>query len=152
MLSSMPDEFIPKGISSRVVIMEEDSFKHEGYGANLVKNNEENDLYHAIGFVGMSELGLLSGYIYTDVNKYRQNLFLKLISAIYKLSDDNATENHNEKPKPAIRYNLHSDGKPLNDWDNPDFFLIAFNTIFFYGNDGHIVLQSTKMSLDAWAK
>ncbi len=43
MLPSMPDEFILEGILSRVVIMEDDSSKHKGYGANLAENNEEND-------------------------------------------------------------------------------------------------------------
>lgn len=90
-------------------------FEREGYGANLAENNEENDLHHAIGSAGINESGILSGCIYTDVNESRQNPYLKLISAIHNLSDDNAAEDHNDEPRPVISYNLHGDGKPLND-------------------------------------
>lgn len=83
---------------------------------------------------------ILSGYIYIDINKSRQNPYLKLISTIYNLSDGNVIENNNNKPRPIISYNLHSDGIPLNDLNNPDFFSIAFSTLFFYRNGGHITL------------
>ena len=108
----MPDEYIPKGISSRVVIMENDSSERKGYEADLVENNDKNDLYHAIG---INKSRILSGYIYIDVNKSRQNLYLKLISAIHNLSDDNVVEDHNDDLKPVISYNLDGDGKLLND-------------------------------------
>lgn len=55
MSSSISDEFFPKGISSRFVIMENDSSKHKSYRANLVDNNEENNLHHAIGSVSINE-------------------------------------------------------------------------------------------------
>ncbi len=55
MLSFKADEFIPKGISSRVVIMEDDNSKRKGYRANLAKNNEENDLHHIIRFAGINK-------------------------------------------------------------------------------------------------
>ena len=67
----MPDEYIPKGISSRVVVMENNSSEWEGYGADLVENNDGNDLHHAVGATGINELGILSSYIYTNVNKSR---------------------------------------------------------------------------------
>ena len=47
----MPDEYIPKGISSRVVVMENNSSERKSYGADLVNNNDEKNLYHAIGAV-----------------------------------------------------------------------------------------------------
>ncbi len=138
MLSSMSNEFIPEGISSRVVIMKDDSSEYKGYGTNLVENNEKNKIYHAIGSTSINESRILSSCIYTDVNESRKNPYLKLISAIHNLSNNNIMEDHNNKPKLVISYNLHDDGKPLNDWDNPDFFLIAFFALFFYGDDGHI--------------
>ncbi len=95
--------------------MENDSSEREGYGANLAENNEENDLHHAIGSASINELGILNGCIYTDINESRQNLYLKLISAIFNLSNDNDAEDHNNKTRPVISYNLHGDGKPLND-------------------------------------
>ena len=77
------------------------------YVANLAKNNEENDLHHAIGSAGINESGILSSCIYIDVNKFKQNPYLKLISTIHKLFDDNDIEDHNNKTKPIISYNLH---------------------------------------------
>lgn len=118
----MLDEYISKGISSRIVIMENDSSKHKGYRADLVENKDENNLFSAIGAADINKLGILSSCIYTNVNESRQNLYLKLISAIHNLSDDNAVDDHNNNPKPVISYNLYSDRKPLNDWDNPNRF------------------------------
>ncbi len=153
----MPDEFISKGISSRVVIMENDISKREGYGVDLSKNNNKNDLHHAIGSASINESGILSGCIYIDVNESRQNPYMKLIFAIHNLLndsalDDNSVEGHSVNPSPVITYNLQGDRKPLNDWDNPDFFPIAFLALFPYGDGGHIAPRSTKVSLQVWAK
>ncbi len=119
-LSSMLDEFIPGDDSSRVVIIENDISKREGYGVDLSKNNDENDLHYAIGSAGINELGILSSCIYIDVNESRQNPYLKLISAIYNLSNDstpdnNGVEDYSVDPPPVITYNLQGDRKPLND-------------------------------------
>ncbi len=145
----MPDKFIPEGISSRVILMENDSSEREGYGANLVENNKENNLHHVIGSVDINESGILSVCIYTDVNESRQNSYLKWISAIHNLSNNNGAKDHNNKTRPVISYNIHGDGKPLKDWDNPDFFPIAFLALFSYGDGGHIAPRSTKVSLYA---
>ncbi len=81
----MPDEFILEGISSRVISMNQNSEKHEGYAADLNICNDENNLYHALGTAGIENTGLSRGCIYTDVNEARQNPYLKLISAINNL-------------------------------------------------------------------
>lgn len=52
---------------------------------------------------------------YTDVNESRQKPYLKLISAIHNLFDDNATEDYNDEPRLVVSYNLHGDEKILND-------------------------------------
>ncbi len=77
---------------------------------------------------------------------------MKLISTIHNLSHDNGAEDHNDKTRPVISYNFHGDGKPLNDWDNPDFFPIAFPALFLYKDGGHIAPRSAKVSLHVWAK
>ena len=41
----MPDEYIPKGISSRIVVMENNSSERKGYGADLVENIDEKTIY-----------------------------------------------------------------------------------------------------------
>ena len=103
----MPNEFIPEGISSRVIVMKNDSSEREGYGANLAENNEENDLHHAIGSAGIHESGILNGCIYIDVNKSKQNPYLKLISTIHNLSNDNGAKDYNNETRPVISYNFH---------------------------------------------
>lgn len=115
MLLSIPDEFISKDISSRVDIKKDDSSERKSYKTNLVKNNEKNNLYHTIGSAGINESRILSSCIYIDVNKFKQNLYLKLISAIYNISDDNIAEDYNNEPRPVISYNLYNNGKSLND-------------------------------------
>lgn len=44
MLKNMPDEIIPKEISFRVVIINQDSEECERYRANLNINNNKNNL------------------------------------------------------------------------------------------------------------
>lgn len=85
MLESMPNEFIPKEILSRIVIINQDSGEYKRYKANLDINNNKNNLQYALGMVEIEDLGLLSGYIYTDINKAGQNSYIKLISAINNL-------------------------------------------------------------------
>lgn len=45
MLSSMPDEFISRGISLEYVFIENDSSEHKDYGTDLLENNDENNLH-----------------------------------------------------------------------------------------------------------
>lgn len=80
----------------------------------------------------------MSSCIYTDINESRQNLYLKLITIIYNLFDDNTAEDQNNKLRPVISHNLYNDGKSLNNCNNSDFFPIAFPILFVYKNDGHI--------------
>ena len=111
----MPNEFIFESIALRVIFMKKNSSEYKGNGANLVENNEENDLHHIIGSTNINESEILSSCIYIDVNKSRQNLYLKLIFAIHNLFNNNGAKDYNNKMRPVISYNLHDDKKPLND-------------------------------------
>lgn len=53
--------------------MKNDSSKSKGYRVNLVKNNKENNLHYFIKFAGINEPGILSSYIYININKSWQN-------------------------------------------------------------------------------
>ena len=131
LLSSMLNEFIPKSILLKVILMGNDSSEYKGYGANLAENNKENDLYYAIRSGNINKSGILSCCIYTDVNESRQISYLKLISVIHNLFNNNGAEDHNNKTRLVISNNLHGNGKLLNDWNNPDFFPCAFPALFF---------------------
>lgn len=78
----MSDEFIPKSISSKVVVIKNDNPKCKSYETNLAEKNDKNNSYHIIRSVVINKAGILSGYIYTDVNESKQNIYLKLISTI----------------------------------------------------------------------
>lgn len=51
--------------------MKNDSFERKGYEADLMENNDENNLHHAIRVASVNELRILSGCISTNVNKSR---------------------------------------------------------------------------------
>lgn len=110
----MLDEFISKRISSKFVIIKSNNSKRKGYGANWVENNKENDIHHTIRSASINESEILSGCISINVHKSRQNLYLRLISAIYNLSDNNTIKVLNSKPKLIISYNLYNNKKLLN--------------------------------------
>lgn len=150
MLESMPDEFIPEGISSRVVIINQDSGEREGYGANLDTNNDENNLQHALGTAGIENTGLLSGCIYTDVNEARQNPYMKLISAINNLQTTATAVD--DASQLMLTFNFKGNRIALNDWDNAGFFPLAFPTFFAHGDGGHCTPRPKSISLQAWAK
>lgn len=135
MLSDILDAFIPEGISSKVVIMKNDISEHKGYRVDLSKNNNESDLHNVIGSTGINKSGILSSCIYINVDISGQNPCLKLISVTHNLSNDsspndNGVKDHSVDPPPIITYNLQGDRKPFNDWNNRDFFPIAFLSFF----------------------
>ena len=69
-LLSILNEYIPEGILSRVIIMENNSFQRKSYRANLVENNYKNYLHCAIKAAGIR---ILSNCFYIDINKSKQN-------------------------------------------------------------------------------
>lgn len=138
MSSFIPDKFIFDNILSKVVIIKTNILEYWGHVVNLEENNEENNLHYIIGSAGINESGILSDFIYYNVNKSRQNQYFTLISAIHNFSDNNAVKDHNKKPRSVISYNFHDDKKVLNSWNNPDLFLIAFSTLLFHGKDSYI--------------
>ncbi|MCJ1347504.1 hypothetical protein MMC31_005729 [Peltigera leucophlebia] len=153
MLETMPNEFIPEGISSRIVTMDQDHTEREGYAANLSPHNDENDLHHAVHDAGLDHTGLLSGCIYMDVNESRQNPYLKLISAINNVhtgASCNDRSPKNDSEQPVITFNLYGNRIPLNNWDNANFFPVAFPTLFLYGDGGYNTPRGSKISLQAW--
>lgn len=50
--------------------------------ADINTSNNKNNLYYVFETIRIENIGLLSGFIYTDVNKIRQNSHIKLISTI----------------------------------------------------------------------
>lgn len=78
----MPDELIVEGISSRIVSMNQNSEKFEGYAIDLNTGNDKNDIYYIFRTAKIENTGLSRSFIYADVNEVRPNPYLKLISTI----------------------------------------------------------------------
>lgn len=148
----MPYEFILENISSRVVIMENNISEKGRYDTSLAENNDKNDLYHPIDSAENNDSRILNSCIYSNVNKLRQNQYLKLIFAINNFSNKHSRIDEEDKTLPIITYSDYGHSKPLNDWDNLDFFSFAFLALFFYGDGGYITPRLIKVSLHAWAK
>lgn len=75
-----------------------------------------------------------------------------MISTIHNFSNNNTTENNciknNNVDLPLIiTYNLYGNRKPLNNWDNPNLFLITFFAFFLNRDGGYIRPQSIKITL-----
>lgn len=116
----MPNKFISEGILSRVVSINQDSEEYKRYTADLNTSNNENDLYHALGTVRIENTSLSNSYIYTYVNEARQNLYLKLISAINNLPTTlsiikNSNLVDNDTSQLMLIFNLNSNYITLND-------------------------------------
>lgn len=71
MFKTMPNEFIREGISSIVVLINQNFKEYEGFEENLNINNDEHDLYHVLGTAKIKNTGFSNGCIYTDVNEAR---------------------------------------------------------------------------------
>ena len=41
---------------------------------------------------------------------------------------------------------------PLNDWEDPHYFITAFFCLFLFRNGGHFVQRKRPISLKAWLK
>lgn len=152
----MSDQFISNKNISRIDIIDQDHSKREKYRANLKINNDENKIYHAIKSASINDSGIFSSCIYTNIKESRQNSYLKLIFIIYNLfanylTYENATQIFQNTTRLVIIYNLSGNKIVLNDWDNLDFFSVAFFTFFPYSNGGHIATRSIKIYLPTWA-
>ncbi len=148
------DEFIPAGIKSRVLHCDPDSNEREGYATDLNADNHKNELHHAMSDAGLNDSGLLSGCLYTDADDAREHPIMKLVSAVTNYKRGAASTENLDLP--ILMYKNNGRPIPLNDWENPNYFTLAFPTLFPLGIGGHLaacnIEKRTKVSLEAWGK
>ena len=146
---------MPVGITSRILQCKPDISKQEGYSVDLEANNLENELHHIVDATGLNDLGCLSGYLYTDADNAQEHPTTKLISALAN-HKDSETPIDPASEAPVLMYQNRGYVKPLNDWDNPDFFTTAFLTLFLCGIGDHLTkkdkLEQIRVSLQSWVK
>lgn len=149
------DKFVPVGIASRVLQCEPDISEQEGYSVDLEADNLEKELHHAVDAAGLNDSGCLSGCLYTDTDNVREHPTTKLISALAN-HKDSETPIDPASEAPVLTYQSRDYVKPLNDWDNPDFFTAAFPTLFPFGVGGYLTKKDEpgqiRISLQSWAK
>lgn len=112
MILSILYKFILKDILLRFIIIKNNTFKYKSYRANLVE--KKNNLHYVIKAININELRISSSYyIYTNINKFKLNPYLRLISTIYNFLDNNTIKNYNDNSKLVISYNLYNYRKLL---------------------------------------
>lgn len=112
-----------------MVICDPNNYKQKGYITNLNNGNVENDLNTAIVYTKMGNDQIYNKCIYSNVNNIKQNISLKLLSAITNVKTSS-------KPKLdmlilIIAYYSSSQILLLNDWNNLTYFLAAFLAFFY---------------------
>lgn len=75
-------EFVPTGISNRVLQCDKNIQEREGYAADLDIDNFKKDLHHIVHNEEISDSGLLSGCFYIDANDTWEHPTIKLVSTI----------------------------------------------------------------------
>lgn len=102
-----------------IIIINQDSAKPKEYRANFSSNNNEINLYHLVNFGNLNNIGFLSGCIYTNINKTRQNPYLKLNLTInniqiYLIAEKNTNLFSQNSSQPIIMFNLRGNQIVLN--------------------------------------
>lgn len=78
--------------------MNQNFAEYNGYKASFHSNNDKNNLYYTIKSVTLSNKSFLIIYIYTNINEARQNLYLKLLSAISNIQISLIIEKNTNHP------------------------------------------------------
>lgn len=155
LLDMWKDKFMPVGLVSRVLQCEPGISEREGYSVDLEADNLENELHHVVDATGLNDSGCLYNCLYTDADDAQEHPTTKLISALAN-HKDSETPIDPASEAPVFTYQSRDYVKPLNDWDNHDFFTTAFPTLFPFGVGDHLTKKDEsgqiRVSLQNWAK
>ena len=121
-MANWEDEFVPRSVEDNIVLSPSDYSEHQGYTHDFNEDNLENDMHAAISDSwdsgskdksNKSQSQLVSGCVFSDINKMRHHPVLKLISAMHNL--DRSTNNDAKEIKLLIVYSSDSRLSYLND-------------------------------------
>ena len=171
MIEGWTDEFIPPEITDNITcLMNSDHQEREGYTISLEGGNYENDLHAAQDGVSHVDANghdpFITGSVYTDINGERTDANIRMIDALLGLvssssSDgDEATEavedtlgdQHRERNAPKIAYAIRGHATLMSSWEDPNYFIGAFPTLFPNGLGGYLDKRPIPVSLKAFAK
>ncbi len=146
-LKTWEDEFIPSGIMDNIVHCNTDQHKREGYATDLNDGNFKNDLDATIAGTSIEGDHINNGCIYSNIDNQWQNPTLRLLSAGANIQ---AIVSITDQPiSTTISYRSNSQLLPLNDWEDPHYFISAFLCLFPFGTGGHLEQRKGPMSLEA---
>lgn len=82
-------------------------------------------MHYTVEPVGLNDFGWLSNYLYINIDNNWKYVTIKLVSVLAKLKDLKIIINLLSEI-PVYIYQNKSYIKPLNNWNNPDFFIAVF--------------------------
>lgn len=158
-LDTWPESFVPPVLQKTVAMIadKEDSNKRGTYAGDM-SGLSENDLHAALD--DMADDTIASGAVYSDIESERQLPELQIVTALVDMmgkDEDGQLEStgSEEMQVPVISYQRKKRLTLLSDYDNPEFFIGAFPTLFPYGRGGHIPFEGERdvpVSIHAWGK
>lgn len=111
-------------------------------------------MHHAIYNTNFYNFSLLNGCLYLDADNAHKYLTLELISAIINYNQNIASSQNLDLLILIYKNNRHF--ILFNDWENPNYFKLAFPTLLSLGTKDHFVAcnakKMIKIFLQAWEK
>lgn len=131
----------------------ENTPEREGYVTDLEIENFENDLHHADSNVEISDSGLLSDCLYTNVDHTWDHFTIKLVFAI---TNHKRKSNNKDDNIPIVTYKNSSRVVHLNNWENLVYFMAFLPSLFLFGIGDHVSIthgsKKRNVPLDLWSK
>lgn len=127
--------FVSARISSRMLQYDKDIQKRKSYAADFEVENFENNLHHAINNVGIGDLSLLNGCLYTNIDDIQKHSTMKLVSIITNHKRKSINKNNNLS---ILIYKNNGYVILLNNWENPKYFIAFFLSFFSFDIGGHV--------------
>ena len=171
MIEGWTDEFISPEITNNITCLtNSDHHECERYTISLESGNYENDLYAAQDEVSHVDTNghdlFVTGSVYTDINGERTDTNIRMIDALLELVssssskgneateavEDTLGDQHRERNAPKIAYAICDHATLMSSWENPNYFIGAFPTLFPNGLGGHLDKRPVPVSLKAFAK
>ena len=137
LLYTWKNEFVPIDIASNILQYKPDLSKQKGYAVNFQSDNFKNKLYQLVNVAGLEYLGYLSGCLYTNTDNAQEHPTTKLVSALVNHKNSGTLIDLMSKAL-VLSYQTKGYIIPLNNGENPDYFTVAFATLFLFGVGSHL--------------
>lgn len=120
-------DFILARIANSVFQYDKDIHEREDYIIDLDVDKFDNNLHHAINNIKISDFDLLSICLYIDIDDTCKRFIIKFVLAI-----TNHKNKLNNNYTDSLIFTYQNRGRIifLNDWENPEYFMTSFSTIF----------------------